>query len=81
MYKLTYPQAGELLWMAGHPFDTNDPRDYEVAVCIATKTYRSEKVDRILEEKRLKNCLIYKVRYKHKNKSDRDRKAVQMYDC
>lgn len=53
LYKLTYPQAVELLWMAGHPFDTDDPRDYEVAVCIATKVYQPEAVDSILEKKRL----------------------------
>lgn len=50
LFQLNYAQSVELLWAAGHPFDTDDKRDYLIAYCIAEGTYDLEKVDRCLAD-------------------------------
>ena len=41
-------ESVELLWSAGHPFDSDSRRDYVIAECLVKKIYTLEEVDKRL---------------------------------
>ncbi len=50
VFRLTFPEANELMWSAGQLFDPSDLRDYIIIDCLKNKIYSMEKVDEILNK-------------------------------
>lgn len=50
LFELSYAEAIELLWSAGHPFDGGSVRDYVIAECLVRGIYKEDEVDRCLIE-------------------------------
>lgn len=50
VFHLSFPQANELLWSAGHFFDTDDFRDFILMDCLQKQEYSYEQVDFLLEK-------------------------------
>jgi len=50
VFRLTFPEANELLMSAGQLFDLGDLRDYILIDCLNRKIYSMEKVDEILSK-------------------------------
>lgn len=50
VFHLPFPQANELLWSAGHFFDSDDFRDFILMDCLQKQEYSFEKVDFELEK-------------------------------
>lgn len=48
LFELSYLESVELLWSAGHPFDSDSRRDYVIAECLVKKIYTLEEVDKRL---------------------------------
>lgn len=48
LFELSYLESVELLWSAGHPFDSDSRRDYVIAECLVKKIYALEEVDKRL---------------------------------
>ncbi len=50
LFRLSYGEATEFLWSAGHPLDSDSRSDYVIAECLVNKIYETEQVDRCLAE-------------------------------
>lgn len=50
VFRLTFPEANELMWSAGQFFDPSDLRDYIIIDCLKNGIYSMEKVDKTLRD-------------------------------
>lgn len=53
LFHLSYPEANELLWSAGHFFDYDDFRDFIIIDCLQKQEYSFERIDALLNKHNL----------------------------
>lgn len=50
VFRLSFPEANELMWSAGQLFDPGDLRDYIIIDCLKKQVYSMETVDDLLRD-------------------------------